>query len=103
MTHRWQFWLDAGHRCGLAAPVNSLAHRYFYKAGQVRPITIVEMEEANEANLSRTLHDLLGRAGEQVLLCHSELALTGQEQMGPLISLVGAAQPADDALVVASA
>ncbi|MGD1897464.1 MAG: hypothetical protein ACFB16_11000 [Phormidesmis sp.] len=66
-----------------------------------RPITLVEIEEANEANLSRTLHDLLGRTTEKVLLCHSDLALTGQEQMGPLLSLVGAAQPADDSLVPA--
>ena len=57
------------------------------------------MEEANEANLSRTLHDLLGRTKEKVLLCHSELALTGQEQMGPLISLVGAAHPVDETLM----
>jgi len=62
-------------------------------------MTLVETEEANEAQLGRTLRDLLGRATERVFLCHSELALTGQEQMGPLISLVSAAQPADDLLL----
>ncbi|MGC1218081.1 MAG: hypothetical protein WA883_11465, partial [Phormidesmis sp.] len=71
----------------------------FLQSWSGQPITIVETEEANEANLSRTLHDLLGRTQERVLLCHSELALTGQEQMGPLLSLVSAASPADELLV----
>ena len=61
------------------------------------------MEAANEANLSRTLRDLLGRATERVVLCHSELALTGQEQMGPLLSLIGATEPVDDSLLPVSA
>ena len=31
-----------------------------------------------------------------MLLCHSELALTGQEQTGPLLALVGGAQLAEE-------
>ncbi|MBE9062942.1 hypothetical protein [cf. Phormidesmis sp. LEGE 11477] len=98
LTHRWQFWLDAGSPLWASSAGELFGAPLFLQNWPRRPITLAEMEEANEANLSRTLHDLLGRAGEQVLLCHSELALTGQEQMGPLISLVGAAQPVDDSL-----
>jgi hypothetical protein len=93
LTHRWQFWLDAGSPLWASSAGELFGAPLFLQSWTGRPITLVEMEEANEANLSRTLHDLLGRAREQVLLCHSELALTGQEQMGPLISLVGAARP----------
>lgn len=103
LTHRWQFWLDAGSPLWASSAGELFGAPLFLQDWPGRPITIVEMEEANEANLSRTLHDLLGRAEEQVLLCHSELALTGQEQMGPLISLVGAAQPANDSLTSSEA
>ncbi|MEM8502037.1 MAG: hypothetical protein AAF716_02665 [Cyanobacteria bacterium P01_D01_bin.1] len=103
LTHRWQFWLDAGSPLWASSAGELFGALLFLQDWPGGPITLAEIEAANEANLSRTLHDLLGRAGEQILLCHSELALTGQEQMGPLISLVGAAQPADDALTAASA
>lgn len=98
LTHRWQFWLDAGSPLWASSAGELFGAPLFLQDWPGRPITIVEVEAANEANLDRTLHDLLGRAQEQVLLCHSELALTGQEQMGPLISLVSAAQPVDDSL-----
>ena len=98
LTHRWQFWLDAGSPLWASSAGELFGAPLFLQNWSGRPLTLAEIEAANEENLSRTLHDLLGRAQEQVLLCHSELALTGQEQMGPLISLVGAAQPADDSL-----
>jgi hypothetical protein len=36
---------------------------------------------------------LLGRVSDRVVLCHSDLAVSGQEQMGPLLSLVTANAP----------
>ena len=101
LSHRWQFWLAAGSPLWASSAGELFGAPLFLQNWSGRPITLVEIEEANEANLSRTLHDLLGRTTEKVLLCHSDLALTGQEQMGPLLSLVGAAQPADDSLVPA--
>jgi len=98
LSHRWQFWLDAGSPLWASSAGELFGAPLFLQGWPGRPITLVEVEAANEAQLGRTLRDLLGRAKEQVLLCHSELALTGQEQMGPLIALVGAAQPADEAL-----
>ncbi len=99
LSHRWQFWLDAGSPLWASNAGELFGAPLFLQSWSGQPITLAEIEEANEANLGRTLHDLLGRAQERVLLCHSELALTGQEQMGPLLSLVGAAQPADEFLV----
>jgi len=103
LSHRWQFWLDAGSPLWASSAGELFGAPLFLQSWPGRQITLVEMEAANEANLSRTLHDLLGRTKEKVLLCHSELALTGQEQMGPLLSLVGSAQPADDSLMAITA
>lgn len=47
----------------------------------------------DEQRLRRILRDLLGHAGERLYLCHSELAVNGQEQTGPLLSLVNASMP----------
>ena len=99
LTHRWQFWLDSGSPLWGMGGGELFGAPIFLQSWTGRPMTLVETEEANEAQLGRTLRDLLGRATERVFLCHSELALTGQEQMGPLISLVSAAQPADDLLL----
>ena len=98
LTHRWQFWLDAGSPLWGMGGGEMFGAPLFLQSWVGRPITLVETESANEAQLGRSLRDLLGRTTERVFLCHSELALTGQEQMGPLIALVSAAQPADDRL-----
>ncbi len=98
LTHRWQFWLDAGSPLWGMGGGEMFGAPLFLQSWVGRSITLVETEAANEAQLGRSLRDLLGRTTERVFLCHSELALTGQEQMGPLISLVSAAQLADDLL-----
>jgi hypothetical protein len=98
LTHRWQFWLDAGSPLWGMGGGEMFGSPLFLQSWTGRPTTLAETEAANEEQLGRTLRDLLGRTSERVFLCHSELALTGQEQMGPLISLVSAAMPADDLL-----
>ncbi len=45
---------------------------------------------AEEQRLRRILADLLSRVSERVYLCHSDLAVNGQEQLGPLSPLVNA-------------
>lgn len=96
LTHRWQFWLDAGSPLWGMSSGEMFGAPLFLQSWAGRPLTLVETEAANEANLGRTLRDLLGRTTERVFLCHSELALTGQEQMGPMIALVSAARPVED-------
>ena len=96
LTHRWQFWLDAGSPLWGMSAGELFGAPIFLQSWSGQPITLAEIEVANEVQLGRTLRDLLGRASERVFLCHSELALAGQEQMGPLLSLVSAAQPIED-------
>lgn len=92
--HRWQFWLDAGSPLWLSGGAATLygaplflQHRYG------KPWTAEEEMNANDERLKRIMRDLLGRVGERVYLCHSELAVNGQEQNGPLLPLVNAAVP----------
>lgn len=98
LSHRWQFWLDASSPLWGMSSGEMFGAPIFQQSWPGRPITLAETEAANEAQLSRTLRDLLGRAQERIFLCHSDLALTGQEQMGPLLSLVSAAKPVEDEL-----
>ena len=98
LSHRWQFWLDAGSPLWGMSSGEMFGAPIFRQSWPGRAITLAETESANEAQLSRTLRDLLGRTQERIFLCHSDLALTGQEQMGPLLSLVSAAKPIEDAL-----
>ena len=93
LTHRWQFWLDAGSPLWGMSSGELFGAPIFLQGWPGRPISLAETEAANEAELGRSLRDLLGRTEARIFLCHSELALTGQEQMGPLIALVGAAEP----------
>ncbi len=93
-SHRWQFWLDAGSPLWLSGGAATLfgaplflQHRFGH------PWTAEEEINANEERLRRILRDLLGRVGERVYLCHSELAVNGQEQNGPLLPLINAAVP----------
>ncbi len=99
LTHRWQFWLDAGSPLWGMSAGELFGAPVFLQSWPGRPITLAEIEEANEVQLGRTIRDLLGRTTERVFLCHSDLALTGQEQMGPLLSLVSAAQPLEEPLL----
>ena len=94
--HRWQFWLDAGSplwsRGGAATLYGAplfLQHRFG------RPWTAEDDLSADTERLRRILRDLLGRVGERVYLCHSDLAANGQEQNGTLLSLVNSAIPLD--------
>jgi len=92
--HKWQFWLDAGSPLWLSGGAATLfAAPLFLKDWSRHPWTEEDSQNADEERLKRILRDLLGRAGERVYLCHSELAVNGQEQTGPLLSLVNASMP----------
>lgn len=92
--HRWQFWLDAGSPLwdkGGAATL--FGADLFLDDWSGRPWTEEDKLNADEQRLQRILRDLLGRVSERVYLCHSELAINGTEQAGPLLTLVHAAVP----------
>lgn len=91
-SHRWQFWLDAGSPLWNKGGAASLfGAGLFLSEWSGRPITEDDKLEADQERLQRIWRDLLGRAGERVYLCHSELAVNGIEQDGPLLTLVHAA------------
>lgn len=92
-AHRWQFWMDAGSPRWLSGVDALFGAPLFLQAWSGRPWTSADMMQANENRLRRILLDLLGRAEERIYLCHSDLATSGQEQTGVLLSLVNVAVP----------
>lgn len=97
--HRWQFWLDAGSPLWLSGGAATLfGAPLFLQHRFSRTWTAEEEINANQQRLQRILRDLLGRVGERVYLCHSDLAVNGQEQDGPLLSLVHASMPDKEVL-----
>ncbi|HBE59568.1 MAG TPA: hypothetical protein DDW56_19325, partial [Cyanobacteria bacterium UBA11366] len=92
--HPWHFWLDAGSPLWLSGGAATLfgAH-LFLQDWSGRPWTQVDKIEADEQRLQRILKDLLARVSERVFLCHSELAVNGTEQTGPLLTLVQSSVP----------
>ncbi|MFB8791227.1 MAG: recombinase family protein [Potamolinea sp.] len=92
--HRWHFWLDASSSLWLSGGAATLfGANLFLKEWSGRPWTEEDKIKADNDRLQRILRDLLGRAGEQVYLCHSELAVNGTDQNGPLLNLVHASLP----------
>lgn len=91
--HRWQFWLDAGSPRWLSGVDALFGYQLFLQDWAGAPITPEMVMTANDERLRRILKDLLGRAGERLFLCHSDLATSGQEQTGPLLTLVNGAIP----------
>lgn len=82
--HRWQFWLDIG------SPLweRDQPAYYGYAAFLQQPLQPFDPVEAAQTRLLRCLADLLARAGDRIILCHSDLAVSGQEQAGPLLALL---------------
>ncbi|MDJ1183175.1 hypothetical protein [Roseofilum casamattae] len=90
-SHRWHFWLDASSPLWLKGGSASLfAAPLFLQHRLGAPWTIDESEELDRDRLRRILFDLLSRVEEKLYLCHSDLAVNGTEQTGPLFSLVSA-------------
>jgi hypothetical protein len=92
--HRWHFWLDASSTLWLSGGAATLfGANLFLKDWSGRPWTEEDKINADNERLQRILRDLLGRAGEKVFLCHSDLAVNGTDQNGPLLNLVHASSP----------
>jgi hypothetical protein len=72
--HKWQIWLDAGSPLWLSGGAATLfGAPLFLQHRFGRPWTAEDASNADEERLRRILRDLLGRVGERVYLCHSEL------------------------------
>ncbi|PSB03402.1 hypothetical protein [Merismopedia glauca] len=95
-SHKWQFWLDAGSSLWLSGGAATLFGAPLFLQDNLKQpgnAILTDTQTTDEARLKRILRDLLARTDERVYLCHSELATNGQEQIGPLLSLVNAAMP----------
>ncbi|MHC5936828.1 PD-(D/E)XK nuclease family protein [Nostoc sp.] len=90
-SHRWHFWLDAGSPLWAKGGAATLFGAPFFLRDRLgEPWTAEDEKLAEEQRLRRILADLLSRVSERVYLCHSDLAVSGQEQLGPLLPLVNA-------------
>lgn len=92
-SHRWQFWLDAGSPYWLSGGAVLFGAPLFLQTWTGRTWTAADTLALDQQRLERQIQDLLHRAGERIYLCYSELATNGQDQAGPLLSLVNAATP----------
>ena len=91
LRHRWHFWIDAGSPRWLGGTEDLLfGYPIFLSTYRGRPWRTEDIEALHRDRPERILRDLLGRVTERVVLCHSELAVSGQEQIGPLLTLVNA-------------
>ncbi|KAB8330196.1 recombinase family protein [Scytonema tolypothrichoides VB-61278] len=90
-SHRWQFWLDTGSPLWAKGGAATLFGAPFFLQERLgEPWTVEDEKLAEEQRLRTILADLLARVSERVYLCHSDLAVNGQEQLGPLLPLVHA-------------
>ncbi|NES99075.1 MAG: recombinase family protein [Sphaerospermopsis sp. SIO1G1] len=92
-NHKWHFWLDAGSPLWAKGGAASLfSANLFLRDRLGKPWTVEDEKKAEMQRLERIIVDLLSRVSEKVYLCHSELAVNGQEQIGPLSPLISACE-----------
>ncbi|MBE9042635.1 recombinase family protein, partial [Oscillatoriales cyanobacterium LEGE 11467] len=93
-SHPWHFWMDISSPLWASGGSAVLFGAPLFLENRLgRLWTADDTQEANEERIRRILLDLLGRVNERVILGHSDLAANGQEQLGPLLSLVNASVP----------
>lgn len=90
-VHRWQFWLDVGSNYWLTGGRGLFGAPLFLRNWSGKLWTTEDQMQTDEYRLQEQITDLLGHVTERIYLCHSDLATNGQEQTGPLLSLVNAA------------
>jgi hypothetical protein len=83
--HRWQFWLDAGSVLwSQGGSSNLFAAPLFLREWTGKPWCPEDDILIDQERLNRIIWDLLGRTTERIYLCHSDLGVNGNEQLGPL-------------------
>ncbi len=90
-SHRWHFWLDAGSPLWVKGGAATLYGSMFFLQDRfAQPWSAEDETLAEDERLQRIIEDLLARVSDKIYLCHSELAVNGQEQLGSLLPLVNA-------------
>ena len=92
LQHPWQFWLDAGSQLWQYGGEVDLWGASLFLSQPTLP--------ASSDRMNATLSELVRRTQSRIYLCHSELAVSGQSQIGPLLPWIETAIPcpsSDDA------
>lgn len=93
-SHAWHFWLDVGSPLWLSGGASILwGAPLFLKEQPEYSGTEANTRSADLQRLHRIIVDLLSRVSDRLILCHSDLAVNGQEQFGPLLPLVHVVSP----------
>jgi hypothetical protein len=88
-NHRWHFWLDIGSPLWAKGGAATLFGATLFLRDRLgQPWTAEDEKLAEEERLEKIVADLLARVSDKLYLCHSDLAVNGQEQIGPLLPLV---------------
>ncbi|MTJ08844.1 recombinase family protein [Anabaena sp. UHCC 0204] len=88
-NHRWHFWLDIGSPLWAKGGAATLFGATLFLRDRLgQPWTAEDEQLAEEQRLEKIVADLLARVSDKLYLCHSDLAVNGQEQIGPLLPLV---------------
>ena len=97
-SHPYHFWLDVGSPLWAEGGAATLyGANLLLKDRSPQPWTEADTQANDEQRLDRILRDLLHRVTDRLYLCHSDLAINGQEQVGALLTLVhGCTDEADD-------
>ena len=93
LSHRWQFWLDAGSSLWNSAYSSfgsfQLKNPYlFLQEWQGDVWSPERTQQVLDEGLERVLADLTHRCSASIILCHSDLSIAGSEQTGPLLPIV---------------
>ncbi|MEL7085618.1 MAG: recombinase family protein [Cyanobacteria bacterium J06597_1] len=93
LSHRWQFWLDAGSSLWNSAYSSfgsfQLKNPYLFLESWNGEIWSPERtQEVLDEGLERVLADLTHRCRDRIILCHSDLSIAGSELTGPLLPIV---------------
>ncbi|MGB2926267.1 MAG: hypothetical protein WBB82_13280 [Limnothrix sp.] len=93
LHHKYQFWLDAGSPLWEKGGAATLfAYGVFQQAWDGEPWSMAAESEGDRQRIQHIVQDLLGRTDQQLYLCHSDLSISGTEQLGPLYPLVQSTQ-----------
>ncbi|MGD1903445.1 MAG: recombinase family protein [Geitlerinemataceae cyanobacterium] len=90
-THRWQFWLDVGSPLWSQGGAAELfGAPLFLRSWDGETLDESFEQVSDDRRLRCVLAELMARAEEQIVLCHSDLDTSGAERLGPLLPLVDA-------------
>ncbi|MBF2056062.1 MAG: recombinase family protein [Cyanobacterium sp. T60_A2020_053] len=86
LSHRWQFWFDAGSKLWEKGGATELwGYQLFLRGCHGKPL--ITQDNPENVRLSGVIHDLLAHTTDKLFLCHSDLDVGGNEQGGALFPL----------------